>query len=422
MSEFAPRSVIFSVDGTGFVFGIDWMAGAASRTASLRAAAGAAQTATHVAWRPEVRQLGLAAVSGQKPPSLLNPWRSAATILAQKSTRSMLAAFAFSDASVWVVAADKGRICPDGDRVFATEEEAGLHFRNFLVQRNWASLYAPPHWGIAEAADLDLLALLQRGSAGSTSLAGKLAATMGLIRRPGCPVQPIRATRAMIRQRLLAAAAGAAILALGGTGYWLFLHKKPLPHPTLPAVARLEPYYPDIVPAKDFLHRCLKALPGLLAHAETPGWHISGYACAPEGLKVSQTAASYAKPGSMASYHADATVTDRSAVLARPFDDAPATQPLTLPLSTPDSYHKVFAWLREQLNARVVAQPPVPPARQARPQPYREMVWTMEVDAPPLMWTDELAKLPNLIVQAIDMVPKGNGVSWKIRGTVYVAE
>ena len=420
-------SAVYSVGPISFVFGLDWMAAAATRKASLRAAAGAmGRTATHVAWRPQTRQMGLAAIAGQKPPSPLNPWRSAAAVLADKSTRAMLAAFAFGDGTIWVVAADKGRIVPDGDRVFAAEQDAAQHFQGLLDQGRWNTLYAPPHWGIAEAETLDLIQLLQGGRAGSgkyprvTALAG----SMGLLRLPGCPVDEIVPGPAAKKRQLMIAAGGAAALVIAGAGSWVVFHK-PAAHKAVAKVVAPpppQPYYPDIVPAKALLRRCLKALPALLAQAETPGWQFTGTVCGTDGLAASQSARTYAKPGSITDFHPEASVSDKVATVARPLTEPPPAVPLTLPLSPPGFYQKAMARLHDLTGAVAVLQPPVPPAPNSRPQPFKEVHWTLDVDAPPFMWAEEVTSLPNLTVDAVTMVPKGTGFSWKIKGVIYVAE
>ena len=420
MSDRQPPSAVYSVGPTGFVFGLDWMAAAATRSASLRAVAGAmGSRATHIAWRPQLRQIGLATISGQKPPSPINPWRSAAAALADRSTRSLLAAFAFADGSIWVVATDKGRIYPDGDRLFTSDSAASLHFRNFLEQRRWTTLYAPPHWRIAEAEEVDLVKLLYGGR--DPVAGGSLLARLALTQRHGCAVERI-ATGAIVGKYLLTALGCSAALALATAGYWFFLHQRPVPRPAAATFAPLQPSYPAIVPARDFLRRCLKSLPGMLAHAETPGWQITGTACSPDGLSISQTAKNYVRPSSMRLFHPDAAVLERSATLARPLTDLPPPVPLTLPLSPPEFYHKALARLHEVTGALATLQQPTRPAGQGRPQPYREAVWTVDTDAPPSVWAEDLAKLPNLTVGTVTQVPKGSGFSWKIKGVIYVAE
>lgn len=428
MSNPGPPSAVYSVGATSFVFGLDWMAAAATRTASLSAAAGAiGRTATHVAWRPQLRQMGLAAIAGQKPPSPLNPWRSAAAVLADRSTRAMLAAFAFGDGTTWVVAADKGRIVPDGDRLFASEQESVQHFQSFLEQGRWNTLYAPPHWGIAEAETLDLLQLLQGGRPPSGKYAQviALAGYLGLLRLPGCPVEQIAPGRTIAKRQLMIAAGGAAALAIGGAGSWVLFHKPAVHKAVVAAVTpppQIQPYYPDIVPAKAFLRRCLKALPALMAQAETPGWQFTGTVCATDGLSASQSARAYAKPGSIEDFHPEASVSDKAATVARPLTEPPPPVPLTLPLSPPGFYQKALARLHDLTGAVAVLQPAASPKPSSRPQPFKEVPWTMDVDAPPFMWAEDVTNLPNLTVNAVTMVPKGTGFSWKIRGVIYVAE
>lgn len=406
------RTALYSVAGTTFVFGLEWMTAAASRSVSLKALSAAGRQASHLAWRPERRQLGLARVDAGLPAWPLNPWRSGAAALADRTTRSLLAAFAFGDGLTWVMAADKGRIYPDGDRCFASEDEARCQFHHFRQQQNWAVIWAPPHWGEAEADSVDLLKLLQNGSEplAARPLLAALADSLGLIRKPGCQVRPLDG-RKWNRRRL---AFSAGLTAVPAAIWWATLH--PWMRPVSVAVIAPPPAaYPQLIPAGDFLGRCRTLLPALLARAETPGWQITAATCATDGLSVTQSARGYTQPSAMADYHPDITVSDRTASITLPLDDPPPPVPMVLPLRPADGYRLAFDRLRDQTHATVQLQPPVVADR------FQTIGWSLDIEAPPLMWAGALASLPNLTVSTVALAPRDSGFLWKLKGMIYVS-
>ena len=431
MTAVLPETVFYRVGSTHYAFGLDWLTaatGGAARQQTRRAAVNA--KATHLAWRPRYMQAGMARVTGHPPASPFNPWRSAGAAFADLSHASLLAAFPLNDGNTWVLAAANGHIFPDGDRIFADEEQARLHFKQFHDKQRWHTIFAPAAWGIYRAGQTDPLAVLKAHASPlpNIPMISRSIAGLGLQRKPGCPLRKfnVGASGAPNVTRTAAAVAAIVVAGLCGYNYWRTHH-----HVRPAAQAPLRPYYPRIVSADRILKECIAVLPDILSGYVTPGWDITDAVCSADSVTVTQTAKAYTPLSTMAVYHPEAVVAGdkRTATIELPSAPAPDPLPLSLPLLSSSQYLSTFGIIDEHaaasnsLNAAVPSADAAPVENGMRqPRPYRVQDWTFTTRAPPPMWAEDLARLPNMTVGVVSLKLTETGLTWTVKGTAYVGE
>jgi len=420
-------AIFYRVDGTNFAFGLDWMTAAANKQSIAQAKLAARrQNATHLAWRLAKAQVGLTRLEGDLPErSVFSPWRSAAAAFADLPYSSLLAAFKFRDGKTWILAATNGRIYANGDRVFTEDEAARRYFDELFAQQYWNDIFAPADWQ-PRAKQIDPLAVLRRRRT-EGKIAGMiqgLGGGLGLVSRPGVPLQAMSGAGAKGPSWLLGGAAAATLLALSVVGYtkWHAAHVR------RPVAAPVTPFYPEIAAGTKTLAACVELLPLLSSRYQTPGWTLVEASCTDRQASMTLLPEQNTPLTSMIAFHPEADLQSRKqAVITVPL---PAVEevPLSLPLATEERYQNVFAVIDEHANSTNVISPAVPPSgapplANGRPRPrlYRVSQWSFETTAPPVLWARDFSSIPNLEVSGIALSISEHGLAWRIKGNAYVA-
>ena len=420
-------AIFYRVDGTNFAFGLDWMTAAANKQsiAQAKLAAGR-QNATHLAWRLAKAQVGLTRLEGDLPErSVFSPWRSAAAAFADLPYSSLLAAFKFRDGKTWILAATNGRIYANGDRVFTDDEAARRYFDELFAQQYWNDIFAPADWQ-PRAKQIDPLAVLRRRRP-EGKVAGMiqgLGAALGLVSRPGVPLQVMSGAGAKRPSWLLGGATVAALMAMTTIGYvkWHAAHIR------RPAAAPVVPFYPQLTAGVKTLAACVELLPLLSGRYQTPGWTLVEASCADRQASVTLLPEPNTPITSMIAFHPEADLRSRKqAVITLPLPAADEVS-LSLPLVTEERYQNAFAVIDEHANSTNVISPAAPPTGapplangRPRPRPYRVSQWSFETTAPPVLWSRDFSAIPNLEVSGISLSISEHGLAWRIKGNAYVA-
>jgi len=426
-TDAVSSAIFYRVDGTNFAFGLDWMTAAANKQSIAQAKLAAKrQKATHLAWRLAKAQVGLTRLQGNLPErSVFSPWRSAAAAFADLPYSSLLAAFKFRDGKTWILAATNGRIYADGDRVFTDEEAARRYFDALFAQQYWNDIFAPADWQ-SRAKQIDPLAVLRRRRP-EGKIAGMvegLAAGLGLVRRPGVPLQVMSESGAKRSSWLVGGAAIAALMAAGVVGYakWHAAHMRK------PVAAPVTPFYPELAGGAKTLAACVELLPRLSSRYQTPGWTLVEAACVDRQASVTLLPGQNTPLTSMLVFHPEADLRSRKQAVITVSLPAAEETPLSLPLVTEERYQNAFAVIDEHANSTNVISPAAPPAGapplangHPRPRPYRVSQWSFETTAPPVLWAPDFSAIPNLEVSGISLSISEHGLTWRIKGNAYVA-
>jgi len=420
-------AIFYRVDGTNFAFGLDWMTAAANKQsiAQAKLAAGR-QNATHLAWRLAKAQVGLTRLGGDLPErSVFSPWRSAAAAFADLPYSSLLAAFKFRDGKTWILAATNGRIYANGDRVFTDDEAARRYFDELFAQQYWNDIFAPADWQ-SRAKQIDPLAVLRRRRA-EGKVAGMiqgLGVTLGLLSRPGVPLQAISGPGAKRPSWVLGGAAAAALMAMSFIGYmkWHATHMRQ------PVVAPVTPFYPQIVAGTKTLAACVELLPLLSSRYQTPGWAVVEALCTDHQASVTLLPEQDTPITSMIAFHPEADLRSRKQAVITVSLPEEEGVPLSLPLVTEERYQNAFAVIDEHADSTNVITPATAPTGspplangRPRPRPYRVSQWSFETTAPPVLWSPDFSAIPNLEVSGISLSISEHGLAWRIKGNAYVA-
>lgn len=429
IAETVSAAAFYRVDGTNFAFGLEWMTAAANKQSIAQAKLTAGrQKATHIAWRLSKAQVGLTRLESDLPESsIFTPWRSAAAAFADLPYSSLLAAFKFRDGKIWILAATNGRIYAKGDRVFTDEEAARRYFDELFAQQYWNDIFAPADWQ-SRAKQIDPLAVLRRRRPEGrvASLVDGIGAALGMVSRPGAPLQMVSSNlKGGGKNKLMAAGLAACLVAGGTVGYvkWHAAHiRRPVQGPPIP-------YYPAIASGAKMLAACVDLLPLVSSRYQTPGWILSEAGCADLRLTMTLVPAQDTPTTTMLAFHPEADLHARNqATIAVPLPIALESTLLSLPLVTEGSYQNAFTVIDEHANSTNTLSPAVAPLGAAplsngrqRPRPYKVSQWSFETTAPPLLWEPDLAAIPNLEVTGVTLGISDHGLAWRIKGNAYVA-
>jgi len=427
-ADIISSAIFYRVDGTHFAFGLEWMTAAANKQSIDQAKASAKkQQATHAAWRLAKAQVGLTRIDQEVPErSFIGPWRSAAAAFADLPYSSLLAAFKFRDGRIWILAATNGRIYAKGDRVFLNEEEARRYFDELFAQQYWNDIFAPADWQ-SRAKQIDPLAVLRRKRPDGriAGLVEGIGAMVGLVSRPGAALKPLATDfRSIEKPKLIGAAAGLCVIAVGGLGY----AKWHAAHAHKPQVLAPAPYYPSIADGGQTLALCVNALMGITARHQTPGWTLTEATCSGNKVVVSLAPDADTPVTTMMAFHPEAEMHSRKQAVIPAELAGPDPRALRLPLATEEDYQNAFAVADEHSNSTNVIGAALAPTGMApsqdgrqRPRPYRVSPWSFGTTAPPLMWGPDLAAIRNLEVVSVTLAVSEHGLSWRINGNAYVA-
>lgn len=428
-AETVSAAVFYRVDGTNFAFGLDWMTAAANKQSIAQAKLAAKrQKATHIAWRLSKAQVGLTRLESDLPESsIFTPWRSAAAAFADLPYSSLLAAFKFRDGKIWILAATNGRIYAKGDCVFTDDEAARRYFDELFAQQYWNDIFAPADWQ-SRAKQIDPLAVLRRRRPEGrvAGLVDGIGAALGMVSRPGAPLQVVSPNlKGEAKTKLMVAGLAACLVAGGTIGYvkWHAAHIR------RPVQALPVPYYPAIASGAKMLAACVDLLPLVSSRYQTPGWVLSEAVCADLRLTMTLVPGQDTPVTTMLAFHPEADLHARKqATIAVPLPVALETAPLSLPLVTEDGYQNAFTVIDEHANSTNTLSPAVAPGGapplsngRQRPRPYKVSQWSFETTAPPLLWEPDLAAIPNLEVTGVILGISDHGLAWRIKGNAYVA-
>jgi hypothetical protein len=428
-TETVSAAVFYRVDGTNFAFGLDWMTAAANKQSIAQAKLAAKrQRATHIAWRLSKAQVGLTRLENDLPESsIFTPWRSAAAAFADLPYSSLLAAFKFRDGKIWILAATNGRIYAKGDRVFTEDEAARLYFDELFAQQYWNDIFAPVDWQ-SRAKQIDPLAVLRRRRPDGrvAGLIDGIGAALGIVSRPGAPLQAVSPQfQAGSKNRLVVAGLSACLVSGGAIAYakWHDAHT-PRPSQEPPA-----PYYPSIHSGAKMLAACVDLLPRVSSRYQTPGWALSEAGCSDQKLTVTLVPGPDTPATTMLAFHPEADLhTRKQANIVIPSPVVHEVAPISLPLVTEEGYQNSFTVIDEHANSTNTLSPAVPPVGapplsngRQRPRPYRVSQWSFDTTAPPLLWQPDLAAIPNIEVTSVTLGISDHGLTWRIKGNAYVA-
>lgn len=186
-----------------------------------------------------------------------------------------------ADNGWWYLQIRSDTITPQGDRFFASEEEAYRVFQTEMKAHNWPYAYAPAKWNITEAnvRTLELKSILDE-LATTTLIANNVTAIFG----------------GVMQRNLIIGGLVAAFIVMGG--FAAFTAMKPpeqivVPPPRTtqqkPAVIpALEPPKEDsaeLVSATQFFAACGKAASAL--YMPIPGWTPTSFTCTPTAASMS---------------------------------------------------------------------------------------------------------------------------------------
>ena len=419
-------AVFYRVDGTNFAFGLEWMTAAANKQSVAQAKLAAKrQTATHLAWRLAKAQVGLTRLQGDSPEtSMFSSWRSAAAAFADLPYSSLLAAFKFRDGKTWILAATNGRIYANGDRVFTDDVSARRYFDELFAQQYWNDIFAPSDWQ-SRAKQIDPLAVLRRRRPEGriAGLVDGIATALGLVRRPGVPLQAL-GRQENVAPKLLAAVVAVSLVAAGVIGYMKWHNAHVRRHASVPLV----PYYPTMASGAKTLAVCAELLPLLSSRYQTPGWTLSEVSCAGQQANVILTPDQDTPVTTILAYHPEADLrAHKQAIIAVPLSAIEQVS-LSLPLLTEEQYRNAFTIIDEHANSTNMVSPAVAPVEspplsdgRQRPRPYRVSQWSFDTTAPPILWKPDLAAIPNLEVSGVTLSISDHGLAWRIKGNAYVA-
>jgi hypothetical protein len=428
-ADTVSTAVFYRVDGTNFAFGLDWMTAAANKQSISQAKLAAKrQNATHISWRLSKAQVGLTQLESDLPESsIFTPWRSAAAAFADLPYSSLLAAFKFRDGKIWILAATNGRIYANGDRVFTDDQSARRYFDELFAQQYWNDIFAPADWQ-SRAKQIDPLAVLRRRRPDGrvAGLIDGIGAALGLVSRPGSPLQAISPKLQAEGKNKLMVAGLAACLSAGGAITYAEWHDAHTRHPVQAPPA---PYYPAIASGGKMLAACVNLLPLVSSRYQTPGWTLSEAGCTDQLLTVTLVPGPDTPTTTMLAFHPEADLhTRKQASIAIPLPVVQEAAVLSLPLVTEDGYQNTFTVIDEHANSTNTLSPAVPPVGappvsngRQRPRPYRVSQWSFDTTAPPLLWEPDLAAIPNLEVTGVTLGLSDHGLTWRIKGNAYVA-
>lgn len=401
------QTTILALGGRQFAFGLRWTTvGPAGNLQAASQQAARADNANFVVVRKRIRQFGVAHVPIELKPSRFRAWHSAAATLADAERGQWLGFWRLADGTVYGVAVGTKGILPDGDRLFANEEDAQAALTSLQNVQHWRRVICPAEWAVPGAVQQPLAELLSghRGQAleavgkgGVTGVALKMAGVLAF----GVPT-------------------------LVGLLYWRgYLSPRVV-------VQEAQAKAPDPVPARylaaaNVAQGCLTAINGAMQGVGIPGWRVGSLSCDGRALSVNYRPYGRYPFRSLDGLPNVAASSDgKTATITYPVQGVAETVSFgPFPTAADTANHLVR--VAEKLHAgevsvpapRVVA-PPVEAGRQPLQAPplFQTGTFSLTTVAPPDLWSAHLA-LPNLAITAITLQPVG--MIWNLKGITYVA-
>lgn len=166
---------VFEIDGMRFVSGLFWQPiateSAQDRNAEIASLARELSFDLHVIRRTTTHCVGFAATSGELKTGVM----SAAAVVSkslevQSETQNFIFASSLPEGGWMYVIQRDGIILPDGDRYFEDEEDAKVRLGEDIGMGDWAGVFCPESWHIANTSDLSFEELLPNEDEGRREL------------------------------------------------------------------------------------------------------------------------------------------------------------------------------------------------------------------------------------------------------------
>jgi hypothetical protein len=176
-----------------------------------------------------------------------------------------------ADNGWWYVQVRSDTITPQGDRFFASEEEAYRHFQTEMKNHTWPYAYAPSKWNLTDTTirHMELKNLLD-GLATTTLVADNISAIFG----------------GRGKRNLIVGGLVAAMVSMGGFAAYSITKQpeqiilppaKMMPVKPLPKLEAPKPDRGEIIAPAQLIASCGKALS--LLYTTLPGWNVTEFTC-----------------------------------------------------------------------------------------------------------------------------------------------
>ena len=321
---------------------------------------------------------------------------------------SVLAVFKVNE-GWWYVCIRNEIILADGDQLFLTEQEAKDQFSSMLAVPDWQYKIAPAEWNIEDAVQFDINSFL--------------------VTYPKENLQKVHALRGTKLLVVLTVGAIAAIWLLSTVVSLIFSAKpqKPIVAPVAIKTIQTAPPPPEPKPWENLLRpdqvltACYKGVQ-VLVGISTPGWHIGGITCTPDGLVTSWrmeigrlTWIDKALESSgvvFSNREISPNGTEVMASIQMPQIDTYNSPPKYTSTELTNILNDLFQGLQMSMSKSL--QTWTSPQHNV----YRYMNFSFSSKHDPTVWSDLLTKFSGLTVNVIKYDVNTN--SWQYEGAIYV--
>ena len=321
---------------------------------------------------------------------------------------SILAVFKVEE-GWWYVCIRNDIILSDGDVLFLNEQEAKEQFSSMLAVPDWQYKIAPKEWNIEDAKQFDIDNFLVTSSKENLQ-----------------KVHALRGTKLLV---VLTVAAIAAIWLLSTVISLIFNAKpqKPIVAPVAIRTVEQAPPPPEPKPweallrPEQVLTACYQGVQ-VLVGISTPGWHIGGITCTPEGLVTSWhmemgrlTWIDKALENSgvtFSSREISPSGVDVMAAIPMPKIDTFNSPPKYTAAELTDILNDLFQGLQMGMNKSL--QTWTSPQNNV----YKYMSFSFSSKHDPTVWSDLLTKFSGLMINVVKYDTNTN--SWQYEGAIYV--
>ena len=333
---------------------------------------------------------------------------ASALVSALSDAPSFLAVFKV-DRGWWYVCVRNDVILSDGDMLFFNEQEAKDQFSSMLAVPDWGYKIAPAEWNIEDTQEADLASLLKNA--------------------PKEVLQKIHALRGTKLMIVVAIAAIAAIWLISTIISTVFNSEPPKPIVAPIAIKTVdqvaappEPKPWEAIPSPiQILSGCFQGVQNLVG-ISTPGWHIGGITCTPEGLVTSWhmevgrlSWIDKALNNSGVIFSSKSIAPNGTEVIAS------APMPRLTTLNSPpkmngvdlvNTINDLFQGL--QMSISLASQTWTSPQNNV----YKSVKFAFSSRHDPMVWADILTKFSGLTINVIKYDTNTN--SWYYEGAIYV--
>ena len=321
---------------------------------------------------------------------------------------SVLAVFKVKE-GWWYVCIRNDIILSDGDMLFLSEQEAKNQFSSMLAVPDWQYKIAPKEWNIEDTKQFDIDNFLVTSANEALQ-----------------KVHALRGTKLLV---VLTVAAIASIWLLSTIISLIFSSKpqKPIVAPVAIKTVEQAPPPPEPKPWESIkrpdqiMKACYEGVQTLVG-ISTPGWHIGGITCTPDGLVTSWRMeigrltwidkALEVSGVTFSNLEIAPSGTEVMASIPMPKIDTLNSPPKFTPKDLTDTLNDLFQGLQMGMNRSLQTW--------TSPQGnvYRYMTFAFSSKHDPIVWTDLLTKFSGLMVNTIKYDTNTN--SWHYEGAIYV--